>query len=52
MAFEDTVGVIFMFDDKIKTKQAVHFIVKFIIGDIFLGIFIGIFALFYLVKWT
>jgi len=50
MAFEDAVGAIFMFNDKIKTKQAVDFMIKFIIGDIFFGIFIGIFALFYLVK--
>ena len=42
-------------DDKIKMKQAVHFIVnvvKVIIGDVFLGIFIGLFALFYVVKWS
>jgi uncharacterized membrane protein len=52
MAFEDSTVVIYMFNDKIKMKQAVHFIVKVIIGDVFLGIFIGLFALFHLVKWT
>ena len=50
MAFEETLVVICVLDDKIKMKQAVHSIVKVIIVVIFLGIFIGLFALFYLLK--
>ena len=46
MTFDQEVVVIYMFDDKIKMKQAVHFIVKVIIGVAFFGILIGIFALF------
>jgi len=52
MASEDSVVVICMLEDKIKTKQAIHLVVKVIIGVVFLGILIGIFALFLFVKQT
>ena len=38
MTFDQEVVVIYMFDDKIKMKQAVDFIVKVIIDIAFLGI--------------
>ena len=52
MAFEDAVVVIYMLDDKIKVKQAVHLMVKGIVGGAFWGILIGMFALFLFAKWT
>jgi hypothetical protein len=52
MTFDQEIVIIYMFDDKIKTKQAVDFIVKVIIGVAFVSIWVGIFALFLFVKWT
>ncbi len=45
--------VIYMLDDKIKMKQAVHLMGTGIVGGAFWGILIGMFALFLLTaKWT
>jgi uncharacterized membrane protein len=53
MAFDDAVVVIYMLDDKIKVKQAVHLMGTGMIGGAFWGILIGMFALFFLIaKWT
>ena len=53
MAFDDAVIVIYMFDDKIKVKQAVLLMDTGIVGGAFWGILIGIFALYLLIaKWA
>jgi uncharacterized membrane protein len=53
MAFDDAVIVIYMFDDKIKVKQAVLLMGTGIVGGAFWGILIGMSALFILIaKWT
>ncbi len=52
MAFDDAVFVIYMLDDKIKVKQAVHLMVKGMVGGAFLGILIEMFALFLFAKWA
>jgi uncharacterized membrane protein len=53
MAVDDAVVAIYMLDDKIKAKQAVHLMGTGIVGGAFWGILIGMFALFILIaKWT
>lgn len=53
MAFDDAVVAIYMLDDKIKAKQAVHIMGTGIVGGAFWGILIGMFALFLLIaEWT
>jgi uncharacterized membrane protein len=50
MAFDAAVVVIYMLDDKIKAKQAVHLMGTGIVGGAFWGILIGMFALFLLIA--
>ena len=50
MAFDDSLVVIYMLDDKIKVMQAVHLMGTYMVGGAFWSILIGIFALFILIA--
>jgi uncharacterized membrane protein len=53
MAFDAAVVVIYMLDDKIKVKKAVHLMDTGMVGGAFWGILIEMFALFLLItKWA